>query len=263
MTKLQNTAQISKPDHEPGTFLDKLAQPVTDVPKENGTNENGTTLANYNKRARSKYLTNALVLQLAKIKDSPLEKSYWRTWHCSEVLLQDGKKLTATYCGNRWCAVCNRIRMGKLIKGYLPELKKMEDPQFITLTTPNVSSDQLQGEIEEMTRQLIKIKDLFKNRRAFQINGIRKIEVTHNAETNEYNPHFHVVLDGEQVGQELINEWLRHFPEANRAAQDIRPADENSMIELFKYTTKLTAKNLITKEGEKTVMEVDPESPDI
>jgi len=64
------------------------------------------------------------------------------------------------------------------------------------------------------------------------------------------------------VGEELINEWLKRFPEANRGAQDIRSADENSMIELFKYTTKLTTKNKVTREGDQVTMEVNPEALD-
>ena len=36
-----------------------------------------------------------------------------------------------------------------------------------------------------------------------------------------------------------MEEWLERNPTANRSAQDIRPADDNSTIELFKYFTKM------------------------
>jgi len=257
MTKLLQNITISYiPDGKSSPLLDTLAQPHTRLGQKH-TN----TLETYKKRARAKYLGNALVLELVKI-DSPLTKSYWNTWHCSIVILQDGKKLTSTYCNNRWCPICNRIRTAKLIKSYLPELNKMKEPQFVTLTIPNVSGKVLKSTIEGMTKEFIKIKNLFYGRRSFRINGIRKTEVTYNPEANEYHPHFHVILDGRNVGEELINEWLSRYPDANRGAQDIRDADENSMLELFKYATKLTTKNRITKEEDKTVIEVNPKALD-
>lgn len=257
MTNLvQNIPKINiSPENFP-LALDKLAQPCTDSFK-----SEKNTLKTYEKRARSKYVTNGLVLALTKL-DSPLNKSYWNTWHCSKVILQDGKKLTTTYCNNRWCVQCNRIRTAKLIKAYLPELEKMKDPQFVTLTIPNVSGDKLKSTLNGMIRDFIRIKDLFTHRRDFRINGVRKLECTHNSSNNTFHPHFHIVLDGKQSGEELIKEWLSRYPGATRSAQDIRPANLNSMKELFKYATKLTTKDLITKENDKTIIEVNPQALD-
>jgi hypothetical protein len=257
MTKvLQNISKINTLPENSVLRLDTLAQPCTD-PSKSFKN----TLKTYEKRARSKYLSNGLVLALTKL-DSPLKQSYWNTWHCSKVILQDGKKLTTTYCNNRWCIQCNRIRTAKLIKAYLPELKKMVDPQFVTLTIPNVPDNELKSTIDGMIQEFIRIKDLFTHRRDFRINGVRKLECTHNKEKNDFHPHFHIVLDGKQVGEALIQEWLSRYPGATRSAQDIRPANLNSMIELFKYATKLTTKSLITKENDKTVIEVNAKALD-
>jgi len=257
MTNLvQNITQINIQRDNIPPLLDTLAQPHT-----KSESKHTNSLKTYKKRARAKYLSRGLVLELVKL-NSSLKKSYWNTFHCSNVILQDGQKLTTTYCNNRWCIVCNRIRTAKLIKGYLPELKKMEDPQFVTLTIPNMSGEDLESSINKMTKELIKIKNLFYQRRTFQINGVRKIECTHNEATDLYHPHFHIVLDGEDVGEALIQEWLSRFPEANRGAQDIRKADENSMIELFKYTTKLTTKNKVTRDEDKTTIEVNPKALD-
>ena len=121
MTNLvQNIAQIKSPEANHRVPLDKLAQPHTKIP-ESGEK---TTLETYKRRAVAKFNTNALVFEMVKL-DSPLTKSYWNSFHCSNIILQDGKTLTAKYCNNRWCTVCNRIRTGKLIKGYLPEFEKM------------------------------------------------------------------------------------------------------------------------------------------
>jgi len=139
----------------------------------------------------------------------------------------------------------------------------MVDPQFVTLSIPTMPAEDLKSSIEAMTNTFIQIKNLFYGRKGFKINGIRKIECTHNKETDLYHPHFHIVLDGKEVGEALIVEWLKRCPEARRSAQDIRPADANSMKELFKYTTKLTTKNKVTREDDKVVMQINPEALDV
>ena len=123
MTKVQeNIIQLNTPVGNSSLLLDKLAQPHTDSPKKFKRN-----IDSLKKRARAKYISRALVLELTKL-DSPLKKSYWNTWHCSNILYQEGKKITTKYCNNRWCLVCNRIRTGKLIAGYLPVMKAMKQP---------------------------------------------------------------------------------------------------------------------------------------
>jgi hypothetical protein len=45
------------------------------------------------------------------------------------------------------------------------------------------------------------------------------------------------------AADQLVEYWLKNYPEADKRGQDIRPADQNSLIELFKYSTKITAKS--------------------
>jgi hypothetical protein len=72
--------------------------------------------------------------------------------------------------------------------------------------------------------------------------GIRKAECT--IRPNDlYHYHFHIILDGWAVGEWLIAQWLKKFPEANILAQDIRFADEFSLKELFKYAFKAEVKS--------------------
>jgi hypothetical protein len=72
-----------------------------------------------------------------------------------------------------------------------------------------------------------------------------------------------MIVDGEPAAAELIDRWLKTYPEANRAAQDMRPADEGSMIELFKYTTKLVTKSDIKREDGKAEINIYPEALDV
>jgi len=230
-------------------LLDTLAQLRTDIPK-NGKN----TLQ---KRAFAKYQTNEVIFPLIDL-NSSLNKAYWSSFHCSNVLLQRDKTITGKYCNNRWCIVCNRIRTAKLINGYLPVIRsEIKKPMFVTLTIPNVPGDELRAVIGDMVKTIRTITDLFRNRRNFKLKGIRKVECTYNGRNLDYHPHLHLLVDGYQVGQELINAWLLHYPGADKRAQDIRPADNDSLIELFKYSTKLTT------ESKKKKTAVPPEALDI
>jgi len=215
-------------------FLDTLAQLRTGLPE---IPENV-----FKKRAIAKYKTLDVLFPLIDLHSS-LNKAYWRTYHCCNVLLQEDKKITGKYCNNRWCMVCNRIRTAKLINGYLPAIKQdLKDPYFVTLTIPNVPGKDLRKALDKMTRTIRQITDLFRNRRTFKLKGIRKIECTYNTRSKDFHPHLHLLIDGIDIANELVSEWLNHYPEANKRGQDLRPADQNSLIELFKYSTKLSAK---------------------
>jgi plasmid rolling circle replication initiator protein Rep len=189
-------------------------------------------------RARAKLITNTLVLRLVDVPDTPLKKAYWRTYHCASKIEQSGKTLTTKYCKNRWCMVCNRIRTSVLIKGYEPALKKLEEPYFVTLTFPNVGGAELQSEIKEMYASFRRIKDRMK-KRGFKLKGLRKLECTHNPITGKFNPHYHLLIEGRKHAHMVVQEWLKEYPEAVRRAQSLKPADENSIMELMKYFTKI------------------------
>lgn len=64
---------------------------------------------------------------------------------------------------------------------------------FLTLTAPNVNSEDLGQEISKYNKAF---KKLFERDEVAKINKgyIRKLEVTYNAERNDYHPHFHCVI---------------------------------------------------------------------
>ena len=215
--------------------LDKLAQLAT---SSNSDTYSGQKLANLKKRARAKYMTNSYTVALASLK-SPLQKSYNNTvYGCATTILQTQNKLTSTYCKNRWCLVCNRIRTAKLIRGYLPQLEKIEHKYFVTLTIPNVTGSELRGSIQEMIKKFQVINKSFADRNN-KLVGIRKLECTYNPIRGDFHPHFHLLIQGEDNAKLLLNEWLKRFPKACIQGQDIRPADNSSVYELFKYFTKI------------------------
>ena len=215
--------------------LDTLAQLGTDTKK---------SLKN---RAKSKFFSDALAIKLADVSGTVLKKSYWNTYYCNKILEQRECKITSRYCNNRWCAVCNRIRIAKLANGYKSPLAALINPQFVTLTVPNCSADVLRERIIEMQSVFKAISETIKRRRqrgsiSYQIVGIRKIECTFNAFRGDYHPHFHLIVEGYPAAFELLSQWLVRFPSTSLKAQDIRPVTAGSELELFKYFTKIVTK---------------------
>lgn len=215
--------------------LDTLAQ-LTPNLKNSG-------LEKLTKRAKAKHLTNAYTQRLALL-NSPLKKSYNNTFYgCCTSLIQQEDKITSKYCNNRWCIVCNRIRTAKMINEYYPILTELKDKHFVTLTVPNIPGVLLRWQIKDMIKktQLI-VKQIRKTK---ELKGLRKLECTINLFTRHFHPHFHFVVEGEHIAKEIVQRWLKMNPDASPKAQDIRIADDGTMLELFKYFSKIISKDTI------------------
>lgn len=193
------------------------------------------------KRARKKYLGNNLALALINAnRESPLAPSYWRTYHCRDIIEISGGKRSSNYCKNRWCATCQSIRTAKLINGYREALEALVDPYFVTLTAPTIPADYLPQRISDFGEKWRKItKGAVK--RGLKIQGIRKAECTIRP-NGLYHYHFHIIVGGEREANYIMSRWLSLNPDANVLANDLRPADGTRLMELFKYFTKLTVK---------------------
>jgi len=136
--------------------------------------------------------------------------------------------------------VCNRIRTAKMINGYLGPIKALTDPYMVTLTVPNVPDGELSDTIDMMISVFGKIVNSWNtHNRENKVTGIRKIECTYNPNTDTFHPHFHVILQNKEIACTIVYKWLQAFPNAKNIAQDCRPADEKSLMELFKYFTKI------------------------
>jgi plasmid rolling circle replication initiator protein Rep len=187
LSKKNNIKQVKEVVKKTAS-LDKLAQLSFSAQK--------TTKKTLFKRAKSKHFTNVYVKKLASLK-SPLQKSYNNTiYGCSEILVQKGNKLTSTYCNNRWCTTCNRIRTAKQIKGYTKPLNNLIEPMFVTLTIPNVKNDILKGTLKEMLRQFTNIRKNLHSKK-IKLVGLRKLECTYNPIRHDYHPHFHLIIQKE------------------------------------------------------------------
>ena len=185
----------------------------------------------------AKYLTTQILLPLID-QNSPLKKAYWNTFHCNNILIQQGQKLTASYCKNRWCIVCNRIRTATLMNGYLEQIKEFKSGAFVTLTRVNVVGADLRSEIDSIVKLFGLIQRKAK-RLGYNHTALRKLECTYNSKHRNYNPHLHVICSNMELATFIRKEWLKRNPKAYKGAQDIQPLTEHSAKELFKYFTKL------------------------
>ena len=238
-----STNSVTFPDPKsasPPLLLDTLAQLST----------KGAVLAvdeRLLKRAKSKYYTAKIALPLADL-HGPLEKYYRRAYYCCHNLVQVKDTVTSKYCNSRICYTCNRIRTAKLINGYETAIRAMQEPRLVTLTFRNVPGAQLSVAITGMQnvfRQITVSNRIRNSRKRLEtdivtLKGIRKLEVTFNQRKQTFHPHFHIICDGEEAAELLVREWLKRFPgRAERKGQDIRPVNEEAILELFKYSTKL------------------------
>ena len=200
------------------------------------------------KKQWSKYVSKGISLSLMYYNaDSKLFKSYKNSSYCAEVLLtNEVGKIHSSYCKNRWCLTCNRIKTARLINEYLPQLETLFQPVFVTLTLPTIEGEELPNRIAEMEKEwraIYKLTKRAKYQKTHQIfKGIRKAECTIRP-NGHYHYHFHFIIDGWAEGEWLIGQWLRRFPDADIKAQDIRFANEFAFRELFKYAFKAEVKS--------------------
>ena len=100
MHKGTHQAEKSKP---PVTFLDTLEL----------TTENFRTKAHETlfKSAFRKKKANSKIYGLIDVTTSvKMRSKYWSTYHCKNVLLQQGNSVIGSLCRNRWCLTCSRIK---------------------------------------------------------------------------------------------------------------------------------------------------------
>lgn len=272
MANVRENTEFVTPQKEVffGSPLDTLAQLDHGLPKTpvipTKTEKLGV-IETLKKRAISKYYTVEILHPLIDLKNER-QNSYWNTWHCVNILMQknDGS-ITAKYCKNRWCIVCNRIRTGIYINTLAPEMKKWKNRKFVTLTTHLTKTcfteQDLKAAIHVMQSVFEKIWRRLK-RKFGTINAVRKLEVTYNSNTKHFHPHYHIILENNsEEANYLVLQWLTEFKQSSADAQDIRNSTEGDVIELFKYFTKMWKK--ITSEEtyeEKRVLPYPPQAMD-
>lgn len=245
MAKIRESERLSNSTPKEGTYLlDKLAQ--LGKPNADKGLQPSETHKKYLRKARKKAIGYAMATELLQVENSPLHKSYKSTLYCSNILLQEGNKIHSKACKQRWCNVCNGIKTADYINGYMPSLNQLGKLYFVTLTIKSVPKSELRETISQMLKVFRSIHhDTLRKKYGIRLDGIRKIECNYNAHNRTFNPHFHIVASTGHACELLLLKslWLNAFPSGTHPeAQDIKKADEGSLMELFKYATKPVTK---------------------
>lgn len=207
------------------------------------------------KKARKKYFSYGLAVNLANLSPRPkLFHSYLNTLACAKTLVVDAEgRAHSKYCKNRWCPLCQSIRIAKLIDGYKGQLEQYPELYFVTLTRPTVPAEGLKEQREKMMAAFTKIRNSRPFKRA-KWSGLRKAECTIRPD-ELYHFHYHVLIDSKEGAEFMVRRWLELNPESDPQAQNIEVVDrtdhgtgKGALLEIFKYFTKLIAK-LKTEDG--------------
>lgn len=160
------------------------------------------------------------------------------------------------FCGSRWCPACawrysaawGRVLMA--VDRYLCADQKLL-PIFVTLTVPNVPADELRGTLAHMAASW----DRLIRRKAYRPwkNFARKTEVTYNAESDTYHPHYHLMVwvrpgyfgkaGGYVSHAKLLEDWraVTGMPEITQVdVRRCRSAEQDgaAVAEVAKYVAK-------------------------
>ncbi|EIS6283051.1 protein rep [Staphylococcus coagulans] len=173
----------------------------------------------------------------------------------ADKTLEKQKLYKANSCKNRFCPVCAWRKARKDALGLslmMQYIKQQENKEFIflTLTTPNVNSDELENEIKRYNnsfRKLIKRKKVDSVIKGY----VRKLEITYNKKRDDYNPHFHVLI---AVNKSYFKdtksyisqkEWLNLWRDVTGISeitqvqvQKIRQNNNKELYEMAKYSGK-------------------------
>ncbi|MGL4874600.1 MAG: protein rep [Clostridium sp.] len=199
--------------------------------------------------------------------------------------MENKKLYKGNFCKNRFCPMCSwrlSCKESFEISILMEHLRKEENKEFIflTLTTPNVSGDELESSIKEYNKsfeRLMKLKEVKKVVKGY----IRKLEVTYQKEKyitkdlwkqkkdyykkrglkvgdlepnyDTYNPHFHVIIAVNKTYFKKTDlyitqeKWLELWKQSTRneliTQVDVRKSKANDykeVYELAKYSAKDT-----------------------
>ena len=189
-----------------------------------------------------------------KVRDTTIQAiqncSHFMRFH-TDVTLEKRKLMQANSCNNRFCPMCAYRKARKDGLKHMIMMKKLKLDKkysfiFLTLTAPSVSGERLRDEIDDYAasfKRFAKLKEFEK----MNVGYIRKLEVTYNADRDDYHPHYHLLICVKKSyfkSRDYIKQkkWLEMWQLAKRdmtiTQVDVRKADKNSFLEIAKYAAK-------------------------
>lgn len=138
----------------------------------------------------------------------------WDAYYKNKVL--DLRKVNR--CRSRYCPNCRAINTAKIIHQIIPLIDDLQRQKrgiyHMTLTIPNVPPGELDSTCERMTKSFKKWwnwvsndgKKKYAGRKYKAIGAIKSLEITYNAQTRTWHPHYHVLIVSEK---ELPDDYLK------------------------------------------------------
>lgn len=173
-------------------------------------------------------------------------------------IYQDSVRVSrANFCRSRMCAVCAWRRQAKFVATTYPTLDALAAAGyryiFVTLTIRNVAAPELPQAVDNLLaawRRWAKATPVVRIMRGY----VRSLEVTYNAERDDYHPHIHalIVVDAEYFAadnpdwltqEDITRLWRRAARLDYTPVVDIRTVTERATerapyVEVLKYALK-------------------------
>lgn len=229
---------------------------VLKIVPENSLKPAASQAQRWKKISKAKFVQNAMLRPL-EILNSPVKKDYTKAIFCRHNLVWsfDNSTYTGKRCTTRICKFCQNIKTLQQIEKYVPVLSQILDLYLVTLTIKNIPGEQLKKAIEKMQSNFRKLTRLA-SFHGIDYNTIRRLEITYNPITNEYHPHFHILVQDKETAQFIYDTWFRYYDnKLSHKGNDIRNADINSLKELFKYAMKVIHRD---KTAPKNIYQIYP-----
>jgi len=213
--------------------------------------------------AKRKFVTQVMALSLIEVasrnEDWKWEARFRSTFNCQSEIVTSGGRSYAILCRQRCCTICLAIRKAEKINLYLPTVREMKEPYFLTLTVQSVNKDALRMRVKDIVKAIRTIiarhKKRYQRGKEQKFYGIWSLESNFNPYTKTYNPHIHLILPSHYISEMIKQEWLLYWDIKNvpitSEAQYHRPLRANreeDLIEIVKYGSKIfTEPDLLKK----------------
>lgn len=166
---------------------------------------------------------------------------YRQTIFCHHALMHQGDKVMTMSCKHRWCSVCNRDRARRAIRAYGEQLQALPDPFMVTLTLKNCKGKDLGNTITKMQATWRSIYKALRHECGI-VYGFKKLEITYNADRDDYHPHFHLMVSGKLQALRIQSLWMAKLGKevASQGGQAVHTIlhPEKAMLEVLKYCYK-------------------------
>jgi len=151
---------------------------------------------------------------------------------------QEGFLIIATArCKSRLCPTCQETRSNRIWARLKAMIETIDEVRLITLTLAPRDTP-LKDQVKELRDAWSKLRRRkeFKNKLK---GGVAVVEVTHNASTDKWHPHLHIVYEGIYIKHSILKaKWLEITKDSSIVDIRMIPSRMQAVNYLAKYVSK-------------------------